>query len=243
MKYISYYRVSTQKQSNSGLGLEAQRYVVEQYITQQKGEIFAEFIEIETAGNKDHISIGIDISIDKLLKKRPKLLEAIGLAQREKAVLVVKEGSRLSRFSLLIDFLLVSNVQFICADSPTDTPMIIKLKTAINEDELLKISERTRMALQAKKARGFNLGKPENLTDKAREISLKVRQRNAQEDKANKQASTLIVFYRKEGKTFQQIAEELNKAGYKARRGKPFQPSTIKMLFDRSNNTLNQVTS
>lgn len=233
MKYISYYRVSTQKQGNSGLGLEAQRFAVEQYITHQKGEMVAEFMEVETAGNKDHISVGVDLSIEKLLKKRPKLLEAIGLVQREKAVLVVKESSRLSRFSLLIDFLLVSNIQFVCADSPTDTPMVIKLKTAINEDELLKISERTRKALQAKKARGFTLGKPENLTSKARENSLKVRQRNARENKANQQASTLIMFYRREGKTFLQIAEELNRAGYKARRGKPFQPSTIKMLYDR----------
>lgn len=154
-KYIAYYRCSTEKQNISHLGLEAQKASVENYVTISGGEIICDFTEIETAGNKDKISVGQQISIESLLRKRPLLLEAIKKAEAENAILVVKESSRLTRYSLLMEFLLKGEIKFECADAPGDTPFIVKLKTSLAEEELLRISERTKAALAALRTRGF----------------------------------------------------------------------------------------
>ncbi|MBI3500992.1 MAG: recombinase family protein [Bacteroidetes bacterium] len=233
-KYIAYYRVSTQKQKHSGLGLDAQKFSVETYVQSVDGVIIESFTEIETAANKDRIRMDSHVSIDTLLKKRPLLLKAINTAKKEGAILVVKEASRLSRFSLLIDFLLSSNVEFVSAESPRDTPLIIKLKTSLNEEEILRISERTRSALKALKERGKKLGTPENLTDEAREKGTKVIIRLAKENPNNKRAIGYVYALRKERKmTYQKIADRLNREGFRTSRGKSFYPKAVQILYWR----------
>ncbi|MFL5766077.1 MAG: recombinase family protein [Bacteroidia bacterium] len=234
-KFIPYYRVSTKKQGNSHLGLEAQTSSVENYVRTCSGEIITSFTEIETAGNKDKISIGQQVSIESLLRKRPLLLEAINTAQTHNAILVVKESSRLTRFSLLLEFLLKSNLQFVCADSPNDTPFITKLKTSLAEEELLRISERTKAALAALKARGFvrdnsNHGLTKDNIQKGIEKRIEL----ALQNENNRRATGYIMSLQKAGYTFQKMADELNNNGFKSSRNKEFYASSVHMLWNRA---------
>ena len=237
MKFIALLRVSTKRQGDSGLGLEGQKFAIDNYLRQVDGSIIETIIEVESAGNKDKISIDNNLNIEKLLRKRPRLLYAIQLAQKEKTCIVVKEASRLSRFSLLIDFLLSSGVNFVCADSPHDTPMIIKLKTSINEEELLKISSRTKAALQAKKARGVALGSPQNLTDASRTRSVAVRKENALNNQNHKMIGYIAMCKDKGGMTLQEIADRLNNENHKTTNGKMFYSSTVWWLYEKSKET------
>jgi DNA invertase Pin-like site-specific DNA recombinase len=231
MKVIEYYRVSTQKQGRSGLGLEAQAAAVSAYIKSIHAEPIDRYVEIESGGSKDKISAHQDVTIEKLLKKRPVLLKAVRQAQETGATIVVKEASRLSRFSLLINYLIACNIHFVCADNPSDDEMFIRLRTAFNEEELKKVSERTKKALQARKARGQTNGKPENFSDAGRLKGSAKMSEQAALSETNRKALNLIHLYRNTGMKLQQICDQLNELGYKTPRGKAFQTGTIAMLM------------
>jgi DNA invertase Pin-like site-specific DNA recombinase len=233
-KFVAYYRVSTQKQGQSVLGLEAQRFAVESYVHSVGGKIEAEFEE--TDGNKDTISVHHQLTIEMLLRKRPKLLEAIQRAQRENLTVVVKQPSHLTRFSLLMDYFIAIGLQFVCADSPNDNAMIIKLKTAIKEEELLKISERTTRALAALKARGHQLGNPRaDLLTKPEVIAKSVTKRKeiAAANENNRRAAALIKLHRQQGLTWSDIASMLNADGFRTSRGKQFQAVQVQRIHQR----------
>jgi DNA invertase Pin-like site-specific DNA recombinase len=134
-KYITYYRVSTNKQANSGLGLEAQEQIVKG-IT-DKGEVIATFTEIESGKKAD----------------RPKLQEAINMCKEKKAILLVAKLDRLSRSISFIANLMDSKVKFVCADTPEMDNFTIHLFAAMAERERVLISERTAAGLNSIKVR------------------------------------------------------------------------------------------
>lgn len=228
-------RVSTTRQNNSHLGLEAQKSAIENYVRLKGGEIIDSITECESAGNRDKISVHQQISIQSLLRKRPLLLEAIKKAELSGATIVVKESSRLTRFSLLMEFLLKSSITFEFADAPNDTPFLVKLKVSINEEELLRISERTTVALKALRDRGFQRDTSkhgltlENIKKGTqRKIELAALNEN------NRKASGYIIMLRKSGYTFQKIADTLNQDGFQTSMGKSFMPATVYMLYRRA---------
>jgi len=247
-KVIEYYRVSTKSQGKSGLGLEAQVRSVQEFIKQQGATSICEpFIEIESGGNKDKITEGKDIVLGDLMKKRPKLLEAVKLATETGATILVKELSRLTRFSLLMNYIHATGTQFVCVDSPHDEVAILQIKCSLHEDELRKISARTKAALESIKKRIerdgsavskngntiTKLGNPQNLTDAHRQkgrdsYSLKVRANTN-----TKQVTHFILTAKKEGKSLQTIARELNANDYTTARGGQFRTSTIDMYLRR----------
>ncbi|MDX1738344.1 MAG: recombinase family protein [Alphaproteobacteria bacterium] len=140
---IAYYRVSTDKQGKSGLGLEAQRTAVYDF-TQSKGwTITGNYTEVES-GKK---------------KSRPKLAEAIKEAKRLKAKLVIAKLDRLARNVHFISGLMESNVDFVAIDMPTADRFMLHVYAAMAEEEGRRISQRTKAALAAAKARGVELGK------------------------------------------------------------------------------------
>ena len=140
---ITYFRISTDKQGKSGLGLEAQRTAVQEF-TQIKGwTITGEFTEVES-GKK---------------KVRPKLAEAIKEAKRQKAKLVIAKLDRLARNVHFISGLMESNVDFVAVDMPTADRFMLHVYAAMAEEEGRRISQRTKAALAAAKARGVKLGK------------------------------------------------------------------------------------
>ena len=235
MKFIPLYRVSTQRQNVSHLGLENQKASVENYIKSVGGEIIEEFVEVESGGNKDRISIDNQLSLESLLSKRPVLFSAIRKAQETGAVICVKEASRLSRFSLLIDYLLTCNIQFVCSDSPRDTPFIIKLKTSLNEEELIKVSERTKNALSALRARGYKwIPKTNNFTDEVLQKAIARKKELALQNPNNKRAMGYILQLRNVSEmTLQAIANKLNSEGFKTSKGKAFTAKAVQLLYIR----------
>jgi DNA invertase Pin-like site-specific DNA recombinase len=220
-KYVAYYRVSTKVQGQSGLGLEAQRSAVRQFV-KQHDQILEEFTEVES-GKKNN---------------RAELLMAIERAKRKQATLIIAKLDRLSRNAGFIFTLRDSGVDFVCADMPEANTLTIGIFAVLAQHERELISSRTKAALRAKKEQGFVLGTPKNLTQDARAKGLSVRQGNATQNKQNRQALTLIKIYREKGYTYQRIAEELNKEGYATRTGKTFLKGTVHYLLQASQNSL-----
>lgn len=141
-KFVAYYRVSTDRQGQSGLGLEAQRVAVAQHIG--SAELVAEFTEIESGRKND----------------REQLALALAAAKRAKATLVIAKLDRLARNVHFVSGLLESGVAFVCADMPEADRTWLQMSAVFAEWEARKISERTKAALSAAKARGVRLGCP-----------------------------------------------------------------------------------
>jgi DNA invertase Pin-like site-specific DNA recombinase len=218
--YVAYYRVSTQKQGQSGLGLEAQKVAVRAFLKCETC-IIAEYTEVES-GKRD---------------ARPQLSSAIAMAKASGSVLVIAKLDRLSRNAAFIFALKDSGVEFVCADMPDANTLTIGIFAVLAQHERELISSRTKAALEAKKAQGHRLGTPANLTEEARSKGLKIRQANAVNCKENKQAIHLILSAKAEGKSFPQIVNKLNELGYLTSRGKKFGLSSVHKLFTRASNT------
>jgi len=156
-KFYGILRVSTEGQKESSLGIKSQSQSIENYVKSVGGTLIGLSEECLSGGYKEKI-VG-NVSLEMLLKPRPQLLKAIEICKRENATLIVKEASRLSRSPLVIEFLINSGIDFIAADSPQDTPLLIRIKTAINAEELVRISERTKAALDQRKQQLNKQGK------------------------------------------------------------------------------------
>lgn len=210
--YIAYYRVSTQKQGASGLGLEAQRRIVE--ATAKSGMVVAEYTDIESGRKND----------------RPELLKALAHCRQTGATLLIAKLDRLSRNVAFIANLMESGVDFIAGDMPTANKFTLHIFAALAEQEREMISARTKEALKSYKARGGVLGKPENLTDVARAKGTLARIHNARRNDHNRKAAAMIAPLREKGLSFQRIADELNRLGFTARRGGKFNAEQVKRL-------------
>src|SRR5258705_2873021 len=150
---VAYYRVSTQRQGRSGLGLEAQRTTVARFAESEGIALIAEFTEVETGK-------GVDA-----LERRPQLTAALARARQARCPVVVAKLDRLSRDVAFIAGLMAQRVPFIVAELGADAdPFMLHLYAALAEKERRLIAERTRAALAAKKATGAALGNPSNLT-------------------------------------------------------------------------------
>lgn len=142
--FVAYYRVSTDKQGRSGLGLEAQKEAVARHVRSVSGLIFAEFQEVESGRRAD----------------RPQLLAAISTCRVRRGVLVIAKLDRLTRNVAFMANLMESGVEFVACDNPHATRFTIQILAAVAEHEREMISARTKAALAAAKARGVRLGNP-----------------------------------------------------------------------------------
>lgn len=215
-KLVAYYRVSTDKQGKSRLGLEAQQHLVESYARQTGCTEVARFIEVESGKRND----------------RPELQKAIAFAKRAGATLVIAKLDRLGRDVHFISGLLKEDVVFVAADSPHDDRFVLHMKAAMAEEEGRKISERTKEALAALKARGVTLGRPENMTDEARAKGASVNR-----DAAVTAYATVVPLARQlqaEGLKLRAIAARLNEAGHVTRTGAAWTHMTVKRILDRA---------
>jgi len=148
---VPYYRVSTRRQGASGLGLEAQQSCVADYARYGQHEIIGAYREIETGKRADRLA----------------LAKAIVHAKRAKATLVIAKLDRLARNVHFLSGLMESRIEFVCCDNPHANRLTLHILAAVAEDEAHRISERTKAALAAFKARGGKLGTPANLTPQA----------------------------------------------------------------------------
>src|SRR5262245_12543942 len=142
-KFVGYYRVSTDRQGRSGLGLDAQRDAVQRHLASHAGELVGEFCEVESGKRSD----------------RPQLAAAIAAAKKAKAILIIAKLDRLARNVHFISGMMESGVDFVAADNPHANKLMMHLLAAFAEHEREQISQRTKDALAAAKARGIRLGR------------------------------------------------------------------------------------
>ena len=228
--FIGYYRVSTEKQGQSGLGLSAQAAAVKSFIDSQGGNLVGEFSDVISGSKVD----------------RPGLEAVKKLAKETNAIVVVKAIDRLSRegfeVSMSMDKL---GITVIDCDSPGDGELIRDIKLSMAKEERNKIRVRTQAALDQIKANierdGYHiaksgrkitsLGTMKNLnTDKAVRRSVAARKRKAKEDPNNQKAIAVIKVLRKQHKTYRAIAAYLNEHGFKTSRGNNFTACQVRNL-------------
>lgn len=216
-RFIAYYRVSTERQGRSGLGLAAQRETVSQYLNGGAWELVGEVVEVESGKRSD----------------RPKLTEALALCRIHNATLIIAKLDRLARNVAFIANLMEAGVEFVACDFPQANRLTIHVLAAVAEHEREMISRRTQEALAAAKARGTKLGgaRPGALpnADEARVLG-----RAARSAKAAKRAADLApVICALQAENFtslRQIAAELNRRGIAAARGGQWTATQVKRL-------------
>jgi DNA invertase Pin-like site-specific DNA recombinase len=222
--FVAYYRVSTQRQGQSGLGLEAQRKAVHDYLNGGSWELVDTFTEVES-GKKSN---------------RKELALALATCRRHGAKLIIAKIDRLARNVEFVANLMNSGVEFVAVDMPEANRLTVHIMAAMAEHEREMISARTKAGLAAAKARGTRLGNPNWQGAVAR--SVEVRQANA--DAFNEYISPIVAQIRKCGvTTLSGIAEALNARGVPTARAwrsdaqgprSVWQAVSVKRVLDRA---------
>ena len=219
MKFVTYLRVSTDRQGKSGLGLEAQRKAVTDYVI-TKGRIVAEFVEVESGKRND----------------RPELAHALAEAKKLGAVLLIAKLDRLARNVAFIANLLEGGVEVSAADMPEANRFLLHVMAAVAEHEARAISDRTKGALQAARARGVALGASNPAIRHALQSSLEksVQTRRANADKHAGNVLPIISTLQARGASLRQVATELNERGIKTARGGQWHAMTVRNVLLRA---------
>jgi DNA invertase Pin-like site-specific DNA recombinase len=208
-RFVTYYRVSTDRQGRSGLGLEAQREAVRQFLTMRPATVIAEFVEVESGGKDD----------------RPKLLEALAACQRSKATLLIAKLDRLARSVSFVAGLMDGDVDFVAVDMPHASRFVLHIMAAVAEHERQIIGERTKAALAAAKARGVRLGVNGARLAEANQADAIAWAATIEEHVTAARASG--------AKTITAIAAYLNAHGVPSREGKHWHPSNMARAVKR----------
>ncbi len=218
-KFVTYLRVSTDRQGKSGLGLEAQRQAVASYVS-GRGEIAAEYVEIESGKRND----------------RPQLAGALAEAKRARCTLLIAKLDRLARNVAFIATLLEAGVEVTAVDMPEANRFMLHVMAAVAEHEGRAISERTKAALAAAKARGVKLGWAiPGRRDEQRRATRKSAQ--VTRDNADRRAANVLPVIRAiaaTGASLRQIAAELNRRGVKTPRGGQWYAASVRNMLNRA---------
>jgi DNA invertase Pin-like site-specific DNA recombinase len=219
MKYIAYYRVSTTKQGQSGLGLEAQQASVTGYLNAKNGELLAEYTEIQS-GKKD--------------ENRPELQSALRQCRLTGATLLIAKIDRLSRNPAFLINLQDSSTNFVCVDMPEANNFTVGILACMAGYYRQQISDNTKAALKAAKARGVTLGNPrldefrntDTTNARAAKISM-AKERNADIlgiiNEMKDSAGNVV--------SLRELSKMLNDAGYKTARGKEWHPTSVSRVL------------
>ncbi|WP_408999423.1 recombinase family protein [Syntrophus buswellii] len=205
-KFIGYIRVSTDKQGKSGLGLEAQKKAIVDYLNGGNWDLIAEYVEVESGKNDCRIE----------------LQKALQHCKMTGASLVIAKLDRLSRDLHFISSLMKSGIEFTACDMPTANKFTVHIYAALAEQEREMISARTKAALQAARERGVVLGKPDNLTNEAKEKGRKLGTKAtiAKADMFAGKVADIIQELQGQGMSLRGIAKVLNERGILTARGK-----------------------
>ena len=219
-KFVAYYRVSTARQGQSGLGLDAQKEAVRAHLNGGAWQLVAEVVEVESGKRND----------------RPKLAEALRLCRMHGATLIIAKLDRLARNVAFISNLMESGVEFTAVDFPQANRLTVHILAAVAEHEAAMISARTKAALSAAKARGTKLGGDRgnflDVRDKGNAVSVAVRS-----GKADKRAADLAPMIRDlqaGGASLRQVAAELTARGIPAARGGEWTSVQVQRVLARA---------
>ncbi len=217
-KHVAYYRVSTAKQGKSGLGLDAQRKAVADYLNGGEWNLIGEFVEIESGK----------------LNERPKLEQALALCELTGATLVVAKLDRLSRNVAFLAALQDSGARFVAADMPEANELTIHIMAAVAQAERKAISKRTVEALAAAKARGTKLGgfRGNSVDLRKGPAASAISRSKMAKDRAAKVLKQIIALQANGASSLRQIATGLNEAGITTARGSTWGPSQVKRILE-----------
>jgi DNA invertase Pin-like site-specific DNA recombinase len=218
--YVSYLRVSTARQGRSGLGLEAQRKDVADFLDGGRWKLIGEHVEIESGRRKD----------------RPELERALAMCRLRKATLVVARMDRLSRNASFLLRLQDSGAKFVAADVPFATDLTVGILAMVAQYEAEAISSRTKAALAAAKRRGVVLGNPAHLDQRARRLGTKAsaKVRGAHADQDARDLAPILAELRAEGAvSLRGLAAGLNALGYTTPRGGAWGPGQVARVIAR----------
>ncbi|HEX5439172.1 MAG TPA: recombinase family protein [Gemmatimonadaceae bacterium] len=219
-KFVGYFRVSTARQGRSGLGLDAQRKTVEDYLNGGRWALVAEFTEVESGKRND----------------RPELAKALATCRLHNATLVVAKLDRLSRNAAFLLTLRDSGVEFVCADMPEANRMTVGVMALVAEHERDAISQRTKAALAAAKRRGVKLGNPGHLTTKARRLGVEasaMRRAAIARQRADDLAPIIGELQAGGAMSLRELARGLNERGILTARGGAWTATQVQRLLAR----------
>jgi len=217
--YVGYYRVSTDRQGRSGLGLDAQRAAVAGYLD-GGSTLLDTFTEVESGRRND----------------RPELAKALDLCRRRKATLVIAKLDRLARNVAFIANLMDADVDVVAVDMPEANRFTLHIYAAMAEQEAVQVSQRTKAALQAAKARGRKLGWsiPSRRGEQAQASLKGVLSNRVKADQHAANVLPVIHDIERAGvTTLQGIADALNARGIRTARGRRWYASTVRNLLVR----------
>lgn len=214
-QFITYIRVSTDRQGASGLGLEAQRAVVERFLSERAKTAIGEFCEVETGKGAN------------ALERRPQLRLALEQCKKTGATLLIAKLDRLARNVHFVSGLIETGVDFIAADMPNANKVMIQMHAVMSEWERDQISERTRAALAAAKARGVVLGAtgPQNLLRH-------VEQRKADAEAFRERLRPVLEGFTAQGMSRRAMVVQLNALGIRAAGGGAWSLAQLQRMFD-----------
>ncbi len=224
-RFITYYRVSTAKQGKSGLGIEAQRETVSRYLNGGRWEVLGEYVEIESGKND----------------ARPELAKAIRDCKLKGARLLVAKLDRLSRDLHFITGLQKAGVPFTIAEMPDATELTIHVYATMAQHERKLISQRTKAALQAAKANGTIKGQGffgNPCLKRGERIPGSGAPANANTARTKKADTFALeiaeVLRESSGGSLREIAEVLNNAGYRTRKGGEWHATSVARILKRA---------
>lgn len=216
-RYVAYYRVSTQRQGRSGLGLEAQRRAVIERLS-GRGELISEYTEVESGRRTD----------------RPRLADALAACRLHRATLIIAKLDRLARNVAFVSGLLESGTEFEAVDFPQANRLTIHILAAVAENEAQAISERTRAALATAKARGIRLGGFRGRAGTCNDLAKARAARIAQADRRAADLAPMIQAIRSDGTTSAgKIAAVLNERRITAPRGGAWCAVQVRRVLSR----------
>ena len=233
-RFVSWRRVSTQKQGKSGLGLEAQQSIIRYFVSEADGELIADYYETYTGKN---------------LHGCVELQKAMECAKKNDATLVIAKSDRFRNLEQALEvYRQMDGCIYFCdipmAEDKATYKFMLSLSWSLAEREAAIVSMRTRLALQAKRDRGESVGNPNAvITSIMRENSKSSRRKDAQPNSIvsrrqdaqlndnNRKAYKLACLLKEQGKSNTEISRELNDAGYLTSKGKQWQSVQVQRLI------------
>jgi DNA invertase Pin-like site-specific DNA recombinase len=219
-RFVAYYRVSTDKQGRSGLGLDAQRAAVARQAAAAGGAVLAAFEEVESGRRGD----------------RPQLAAALAECRARRATLLIAKLDRLARDAHFLLGLEKAGVEFVAADMPYANRLTIGVMALVAEEEARATSARTKAALAAAKARGVRLGNPRlRPGDSETAASARAAWSSAARKRADEVMPYLNAACRAGATTLQQLADALTARGVRAPRGgEQWRPWQVRRVLDQA---------